>query len=216
MYQLFYAPKSASMGVRVMLEELGQPYQLIETSVDSNTPRPPEQLAINPNGWIPVLVWEGGAMYECAAITIFLGDRHSGQSNTASLSPAITDPARALYLQTLVYFSNSIQNAFQLTYYPERFADTPAEHPGAQLRGNRRLTETWSVINRQIGTNTWLLGDNFSLADIYLFMLTTWFRSSIGHPSVGAFPNVHRIANAVAERPSVQHVYAQWLANSQY
>ncbi len=212
MYKLFYALKSASMGVRVMLEEIGVPYELIETVVDKETPRPPEQLAINPNGWVPVLAWDDGAMYECAAITVFLCDRHP----EANLAPAVDDPQRALYLQTLVYFSNSIQNAFQLTYYPDRFVDNAGDEPSAQRRGNRRLNETWKIIDDQIGNNEWILGDRFSAADIYLFMLTTWLRPAQGHPAVEAFPNVKRIADAVVQRPSVQHVYAPWIQNPFY
>ncbi len=212
MYQLFYALRSASMGVRVMLEELDVPYELIESTTDRSKPRPPEQMAVNPNGWVPVLLWDGGAMYECAAITVFLCDRHP----EANLAPTVNDPARALYLQTLVYFSNSIQNAYQLTYYPDRFADTPAGEPGAQQRGNRRLWETWKVIDDQIGGNDWVLGDRFSAADIYLFMLTTWLRSAKGHPAIEEFPNVKRIADAVLKRPSVQMVYEPWIANPNY
>ncbi|MDE0095726.1 MAG: glutathione S-transferase family protein [Gammaproteobacteria bacterium] len=212
MYKLFYALRSASMGVRVILEELDVSYELIESTTDRSKPRPPEQMAVNPNGWVPVLLWDGGAMYECAAITVFLCDRHP----EADLAPTINDPARALYLQTLVYFSNSVQNAYQLTYYPDRFADTPAGEPGAQQRGNRRLRETWKVIDDQIGGNDWMLGDRFSAADIYLFMLTTWLRSAKGHPAIEEFPNVKRIADAVLERPSVQMVYEPWIANPNY
>ena len=212
MYKLFYALRSASMGVRVMLEELDVPYELIESTTDRSKPRPPEQMAVNPNGWVPVLLWDGGAMYECAAITVFLCDRHP----EADLAPIVSDPARALFLQTLVYFSNSVQNAYQLTYYPDRFADTPAGEPGAQQRGNRRLRETWKVIDDQIGGNDWMLGDRFSAADIYLFMLTTWLRSAKGHPATEEFPNVKRIADAVLERPSVQMVYAHWIADPNY
>jgi glutathione S-transferase len=212
MYTLFYAHKSASMGVRVLLEEIGTPYTLIETTVGKDTPRPPEQLAINPNGWIPVLSWDGGSMYECAAITQFLCDTHP----SAGLAPALDNPSRALYLQTLVYFSNSVQNAFQMTYYPDRFVDTAADEPSAVKRGNRRLAETWKVIDDQIGTNDWILGDRFSAADIYLFMLTTWLRSAIGHPSMTDFPNAKRIADKVLERPSVQKVYQPWIVNPQY
>lgn len=200
------------MATRVMLEEIGAPYDLIQSTTDMDKPRPPEQLAINPNGWLPVLVWDDGAMYEFAAITVFLGDRHP----QAKLAPTIEDPTRALYLQTLVYFSNSVQNAFQLTYYPERFADTPADESNAQRRGNRRLCETWTVIDEQIGESQWLLGNQFSLADIYLFALTTWLRPALGHPSVDQFPNVKRIADVVAQRPSVQLVYESWLANPDY
>ena len=200
------------MGTRVILEEIGAPYELIQTTVEMDKPRRPDQLAINPNGWVPVLAWEDGAMYECAAITVFLCDRHP----QAKLAPAIDDAARALYLQTLVYFSNSIQNAFQLNYYPNRFADTPADESSAQRRGNLRLKETWKVIDDQIGTNEWLLGDQFSAADIYLFMLTTWLRPARGHPTIDEFPNVKRIADVVVQRPSVQLVYEPWIANPNY
>ncbi|MFD1160586.1 glutathione S-transferase family protein [Roseovarius aestuarii] len=212
MYKLFYALKSASMGMRVLLEEIGAPYELLETSVESGKPRPLEQLAINPNGWVPVLTWDGGAMYEAAAITIFLCDRHP----EAQLAPAVDDPARALYLQTLVYFSNSIQNAYQLTYYPDRFADSPAEESSAVRRGARRLRETWTIIDDQIGDNEWVLGQSFSAADIYLFMLTTWLRQAKGHPAIDEFPNVRRIADLVVQRPSVQRVYQPWIENPEY
>lgn len=208
MYTLYYAPGSAAMGVRVLLEEIGAPYALIQTTIDMDKPRSPEQLALNPNGWVPVLIWDGGSMYECAAITVFLCERHA----QADLAPAADDPARARFLQTLVYFSNSVQNAFQLDYYPDRFADTPDDEPSAQRRGIRRLRETWGVIDDQIGDGMWILGDRFSAADIYLFMLTTWLRGSRGHPTTDEFPNVKRIADAVEKRPSVQAVYADWIA----
>ena len=197
------------MGVRVILEEIGAPYELIQTTIAMDKPRPPEQLKLNPNGWVPVLVWGEKAMYECAAITVFLCDRHP----EAQLAPAIDDTERSRYLQTLVYFSSSVQNAFQLSYYPDRFADTPADEPSAQRRGNRRLWETWRVINDQIGDNRWVLGERFSAVDIYLFMLTTWLQTSRGHPSVDEFPSVKRVANAVLPRKSVQLVYQKWAAD---
>ena len=202
-YKLFYAHMSAAMGIRVILEEIGTPYELIQTTIAMDEPRPPEQLKLNPNGWVPVLVWGEKATYECAAITVFLCDRHP----EAQLAPAADDAERGRYLQTLVYFSNSVQNAFQLSYYPDRFADTPADEPSAQRRGNRRLQETWKVINDQIGDDRWVLGERFSAVDIYLFMLTTWLNTSLGHPAVDEFPNVKRIADAVLPRKSVQLVF---------
>ena len=198
------------MGVRVLLEEIGAPYELIGTTIDRTRPRPAEQLALNPNGWVPVLIWGERAMYECAAITIFFCDRYP----EASLAPAPDDDDRGRFLQTLVYFSSSVQNAFQLDYYPDRFADTPADEASAQRRGIRRLRETWNVIDDQIGDGKWILGDRFSAADIYLFMLTTWFKPSRGQPGVDEFANVKRIADAVMQRPSVQLVYEDWLAEN--
>ena len=207
-YGLYYASGSAAMGIRVILEEIGAPYHLIQTTIDMDKPRPPEQLALNPNGWVPVLTFDGQAMYEGAAMTVFLCDRHA----EAKLAPAADEPERGLFLQTLVYFSSSVQNAFQLDYYPERFADTAADQPSAQRRGIRRLQETWQLIDGQIGDRKWILGDRFSAADIYLFMLVTWLKPSRGQPSIDQFPNVERIANAVMTRPSVQLVYEQWIS----
>ena len=209
-YKLFYALGSAAQGVQVILEEIGAPYELIQSTMDRAKPRPPEQLAINPNGWIPVLLWGDKGMYECAAITMFLCDRNP----QANLAPGLDDPERGLFLQTLVYFSNSVQNAFQLNYYPDRFADTPTDEPSAQRRGTRRLRETWRIVDDQIGNNKWILGDRFSAADIYLFMLTTWLDAPRGHPSTDEFPNVKRIAEAVMKRPSVQLVYEDWIAKN--
>jgi glutathione S-transferase len=207
-YRLFYAEGSASDGVRVILEEIGMAYELIQSTIDRGKPRPPEQLGINPNGWIPVLMYGDHGIYECAAITIFLCDRHP----EANLAPKLNEPKRGLYLQTLVYFSNSVQTAFQTNYYPERFADTQADELSAQRRGIRRLFETWKVIDDQIGDNEWVLGESFSAVDIYLFMLTTWLKTSRGHPTTDEFPNVKRIADAAMSRPSTQLVCSGWIA----
>ena len=142
-------------------------------------------------------------MYECAAITIFLCGKHI----TASLAANINAPERSLFLQTLVYFSSSVQTVFQLDYHAHRFANMPEDEPSAQRRGCRRLRETWQVIDDQISDNQWILGNQFSSADIYLFMLKTWLETSRGHPNIDEFPNVQRIANAVLLRPSLQRVY---------
>ena len=68
------------------------------------------------------------------------------------------------------------------------------------------------VIDDQIGDKAWIVGEGFSAADIYLFMLTTWLDPSRGQPSVDEFSSVKRIAKAVTQRPSVQFVYQDWIA----
>jgi glutathione S-transferase len=159
---------------------------------------------------VPVLMYEDTGIYECAAITIFLCDRHSD----AHLAPKFNDPTRGLYLQTLVYLSTSVQTAFQTYYYPDRFVDTSANEVSAKKRGINRLRETWKVIDDQIGDNDWVLGRCFSAVDIYLFMLTTWLNPTLGHPSTEEFPNIKRIAEAMMSRPSIQLVYAEWISEN--
>ena len=206
-YKLYYDQLSAAEGIRVLLEEIGLPYKLIPSFKDRSKPRPAEQLEINPNGWLPVLTWEKTGMYECAAITLFLCDKYP-ESN---LAPLPNEPERAVFLQTLIYFSNSVQTAFQTFYYPDRFVDKQQIEANAQRRGIQRLRETWNVVNEQIDDKVWILGNRFSAVDIYLFMLTTWLKPWLGHPSVNEFPNVKRIADAVMLRPSIRYVYSDWI-----
>ena len=71
-YKLFYALGSAAMGVRVILEEIGEPYELIQSTIAMDEPRPPEQLALNPNGWIPVLIWGAVSYTHLTLPTILL------------------------------------------------------------------------------------------------------------------------------------------------
>ena len=203
-YRLFYAEQSAAMGVRVLLEELAQPYELIETDISSNSPRSPALLRLNPNGWIPVLIWEKGAIYECGAIVTFLCDRHPH----AGLAPSAEDSNRGRFLQWLFFFSSSLQNAYQMTYYPDRFCQEETDQGSVKQRSVSRLRELWQVVDDAIGDQQWLLGSHFTAVDIYLFMLTTWLRDEHGHPRVQEFSNVSRIATAVMKRPSVRMVYS--------
>jgi glutathione S-transferase len=202
-YRLFYADRSAAMGARVILEEIGEAYDLIETEIGVGMPRAPELLALNPNGWVPVLVWEHGAIYECAAIVIFLCDRNP----QCQLAPSVDHPDRGRFLQWLFFFSSSLQTAYQMTYYADRFCASKEDEDTVQRRSIKRLRELWQVIDNAIGDSEWMLGQKFSAADIYLFMLTTWLSEERDHPSVEEFPNVSRVANAVLKRPAVQKVY---------
>ncbi|MFT5112317.1 MAG: glutathione S-transferase [Parasphingorhabdus sp.] len=202
-YKLFYAERSAAMGTRVVLEEIGADYELLPASISKDEPRSKEHLALNPNGWVPVLIWPEGAMYECAAINIFLCDLHP----EAGLCPLPNDDLRGRYLQWLVFFTSSVQNAYQMTYYPFRFCATKDDEPAVQARATSRLREVWQVVDDGIGDGDWVLGNQFSSVDIYLYMLITWLSEDKGHPLVSEFANVHRVFNKVALRPSIQKVY---------
>ena len=157
---------------------------------------------------MPVLLWEGESIFECGAITTFLCDRHP----ETGLAPAVDDPKRGRFLQWLFFFSSSIQNAFQMTYYPDRFVDSAESHGNAQKRSVTRLRELWQVMDDAIGDNPWVLGDKLSAVDIYMFMISTWLREKHDHPMPSEFSNVHRICEKMIKRPSVQLVYTTYIS----
>ena len=201
MYKLYYAPRSAALGVRALLETIGAPYQLSEVDIYSGEPRDPEFLRINPNGWVPALVYDGGAMYEAAAITIFLCDRHP----EAGLAPAPEDPLRGAFLQWLVYMAGTLQPAYQMFYYSFRFAAREEDYASVRSRSTTRLAEIWQILDDALAPGPWLLGDRFSACDIYLYMLSTWLADE--HTPISAFPNVARCVDRVAARPEVARAF---------
>ena len=202
-YQLFYSDRSAAQGVRLILEELNQDYELIETDIKSQGPRPPELLAVNPNGLVPVLIYEEGPIYECGAIVTFLCDRHSEYG----LAPGVGDRYRGRFLQWLFFFSSSLQNAFSMTYRANRFSALDSGYAGIEQQGRKRLMSLWQIVDDAIGEKPWMLDELFSAVDIYLFMLSTWLSGEYGHPDLAKFSNVERIADKVKQRPSVAKVY---------
>jgi len=200
-YKLYYAPRSAALGVRALLEVIGAPYELSEVDIYSDEPRDPEFLRINPNGWVPALVYDGGAMYEAAAIVIFLCDRHP----EAGLAPAPEDPLRGAFLQWLVYMAGTLQPAYQMFYYSFRFAAREEDYASVRSRSTTRLAEIWQILDDALAPGPWLLGDRFSACDIYLYMLSTWLADE--HTPISAFPNVARCVDRVAARPEVARAF---------
>ena len=69
------------------------------------------------------------------------------------------------------------------------------------------------VVDAAIGEKDWLLGNQFSAADIYLFMLTTWLSESHQHPATDRFENVKRVAAKVMQRPSVRFIYESHISD---
>ena len=99
-----------------------------------------------------------------------------------------------------------------MTYYPHRFCVSMNEEVSVKDRSRSRLTELWKVVDDAIDNKLWILGNQFSAADIYLFMLTTWLADEHQHPHITTFPNVKRIADQVIQRPSAQTVYKSYIS----
>ena len=77
-----------------------------------------------------------------------------------------------------------------------------AAAPAVKQAANERLTRMFDVISEQLGDKTWLLGDRFSAADLFLFMLIRWGRGMPRPPR--SLPNLNALAERVLARPAVQ------------
>ena len=92
---LFYSPQTRATGARVLLEELGAPYDLHVVNMKAGEQHQPAYLAINPLGKVPAIRHGQALVTEQVAITIYLADLFP----QAGLTPALDDNRRGPYLR---------------------------------------------------------------------------------------------------------------------
>lgn len=205
MYTLFYSPGSASMAPHAMLEETGAKYALKRIDITGDKPRDPDYLKLNPLGRVPTLaVAAGETIYESAAITMYLADRHP----EAKLAPAISDPQRGLYYQWLMHLTNTLQEAYLLFFYPDRNTTRPDQAAGVKDKALMRVDNVLGNLDQALAKRgPYLLGERFSAADIYLQMLHSWYEPP--GSLAPRFPNLQRCIDLVAQRPAVKRMLQQ-------
>jgi GST-like protein len=118
---------------------------------------------------IPTLVLPGGeVMTESAAILIDLADRHP----QARLAPAIEDPARRPFLRWMVYVSSAIYSLHWIKPDVGRIG-APAEARDAVVNAvHERIAFCWAHMDSQLSPGTYLLGDQLSVLDLYVTVVS--------------------------------------------
>lgn len=199
MYTLYYAPGSANLVVHLALLEIGAPHTLKRIDIDKGEQRSAEYLAINPNGVVPTLLVDGQPHSEAAALALLLAERHP----EAALAPAPGDARRADFLQWMLYLANNLQPLFRQWFYP---GDHLAE--GADIvKRNARLgiEKCWTKIDAHLAAHgPFMLGETFSLVDLYALMLMRWSRH-MPKPAT-EWPQLAALATRLKARPSWKRV----------
>jgi glutathione S-transferase len=203
MYQLHYFPSNANAAPHMVLEELGQPYELVLVDRARNAQKSEEYRAINPNGRIPTLIDGELVLFEAAAIVLHLVDRHP----EANLAPRIGTPERARFYQWMTFLTNSLQEELMIWQYPDRLTGTEAIATEIVKRGaERRAGAYLDVIEQHLEANGPLfLGGKLSAADFYLVMLARWARPMSNPPR--SRPQIARLLDVVTALPAVRRAY---------
>lgn len=201
MLTLHYFPGNASLLPHMMLREIGAEFELRLVNRDQNAQKSPEYLKLNPNGRIPVLVDGGLVLFETAAIALHLADKFP----QAGLAPATGTRERAEFYKWMIHLTNTPQAEYRAWFYPYEHVDDESAAPHVKHAAERRLNRMFDVISEQLGDKTWLLGDRFSAADLFLLMLIRWGRGMPRPPRT--LPNLHALAERVLARPAVQKTF---------
>ena len=198
MIRLFYYPGNASLLPHIMLREIGAPHELILVDRTQGQHQNPAYLRMNPNGLIPVLIDGPTTLYETAAIALHLAETHPA----AGLAPPPGDPDRPHFLRWMVHLTNTPQAEYQPWFYPHKFAEGDAAQADVKRVAQRRMEANFARIAEQLGQGPYLLGQRFSAADLFLFMLIRWGRAMPRPPR--DIPELHALAQRILARPAVQ------------
>jgi glutathione S-transferase len=191
--KLFYSSGACSLSPHIVAREAGIELQLQKVDLKTKTiATEGDFFAINPKGYVPTLELDNGEILtEGPAIVQYLADLKPEKDLAP---PAGTLPR--YHLQEWLGFVNS---ELHKTYSPLFRPDTPAE-----IRAERQayLAKRYTVVEKQLASRSFLLGDHFTAADAYLFTVTNWAHKV--KFDLSPFPNVRAFQQRVAARPAVQ------------
>lgn len=203
--QLYSINSPNGVKASVMLEETGLPYDAHLVRFDRKEQLSPEFRSLSPYAKIPAIIdplGPGGAplaLFESAAILIYLGDK-SGKF----LAP--DGPTRYETLQWLMFQTANISPIFGQVGFFHEFAGKEYEDKRPRDRYVKESRQLLEVIEERLATRTWIMGDEFTVADIGTFPM---IRNLIGYYGAGelvgidALPNVQRALAAFVARPAV-------------
>ena len=156
MIKLYWAPRSRSFSALWLMEETGQPYERVLTDITTGAQKAPEYLAINPMGKVPAIKDGDATLAESAAICAYVAERYP----EARLAPPPGDPLRAKYLYWLFFSPGCIEPAMV------QLATKIEMNPVAAGWGEAQ--RVFDVLDAALQKGPWILGDNFSAADIII------------------------------------------------
>lgn len=165
----YYSPQSSASPVHWTLEELGVPYE--KALVDLKTPRTAAFLKVNPNGKVPVLVHDGVAIFESAAIQIYLGETFGVEKG---LFPA-AGRERGEALKWLVWTNVSLGEA--VGRWQRNTSDRiPAElrNQAAGEAARKDVDALVAIFEREFGDKEHVLGKQISLVDFHMASFFQW------------------------------------------
>jgi len=191
--KLYYSPGACSLSPHIVLREAGLAFEPVKAptkthQLDDGT----DYYTINPLGYVPLLELDDGTrLTEGPAIVQYIAD----QVPTKNLAPANGTLTRYRLQSLLNFISTELHKSYSPLF-------NPATPDAFKSITKDKLVSRYKWVDEQLAGKQYLTGDNFCVADAYLFTVTNWA------PRVGvdlsAFANLAAFMQRMAARPAVQ------------
>lgn len=203
--QLYSLPTPNGVKASIMLEETGLPYEAHLVDFATNDQLSPEFLSLNPNNKIPAMIDPAGpdgkplALFESGAILIYLADK-------AGRFIPKDSAGRYETIQWLMWQMGGIGPMFGQVGFFHKFAGKDYEDKRPRDRYVAESKRLLNVLNERLKQRTWIMGDEYSIADIAIF---PWLRNLIGFYEAGDlvgiknYPHAIRALELFITRPAV-------------
>ena len=202
MLTLYYAPGTCALASHLALEYAGAPYHAIRIDFSKQEQRSPEYLRVNPQGRVPALVTDRGVLTETPALLQFISQSFPG----ALLAP-LDDAfllARANEFNSYLCSTVHVAHAHRMRGY--RWVDDAAAMEAMKKKVPQSVGDCFELIEREMLQGPWVLGERFSVCDMYLFTLAQWLEADGVDPA--RFPKVADHRARMAADPVVIKILA--------
>lgn len=189
--KLYYMPGACSQAPHIILEEIGLPYEKVRVDLKTKTTETGEDyLAIAPKGAVPALELDDGQLLtENAVVLQYIADQAPGWH----LIPPYGTIERYRVLEWLNYIATELHKGF-----------APLFHPTGEPRAHAMETVAtkFDYVEAQLGAGPYLSGDDFGVADAYLFVVLGWAR--VFHFDFARWPGLKAFRERMGGRPAVR------------
>ncbi len=187
--KLYYSPGACSLSPHIVANEAGVPVELVKVDIKTHKTEGSEDFyKINPKGYVPTLQLDDGTfLTEGPAIDLYIADRKPD----SRLAPASGTPERYKLYEWLAFINSEIHTSFE-----PLFGSGP---DAVKTQSKARIMLRFDYANGQLNGKPFLLGDSFTAADAYLFVMLTWAH----HMKIALPHNLADFFGRVAQRPKV-------------
>jgi glutathione S-transferase len=200
MMKFFFGPHSCALASHIALEEAGAQYEAIRLDLRAGDQRKPDFLKINPKSRVPALVTDRGILTENPAILAYVAQTHP----KAKLAPLDDAYAFGKIQAFNAYLCATVHVAHAHKQRGYRWADQQASFDDMKQKVPETVAACFDLIEKEMFEGPWVAGPDFSIADPYLYTLSSWLESDGIDPK--RFPKVLDHRNRMAERPALGRV----------